>query len=68
MKLLAQIVMQFIGESARKLEKRLSEHKSTAGSSKSAITEHVIRSKGHQIDWENVKLLEREPKPSILEL
>ena len=52
----------YIGESGRKLEKRLSEHKSTAGRSKSAIREHVIRSKGHQIDWENVKVLEREPK------
>ena len=52
----------YIGESARKLEKRLSEHKSTAGSSKSAIREHVIRSKGHQIDWESVKVLELEPK------
>ncbi|XP_072038213.1 uncharacterized protein [Amphiura filiformis] len=46
----------YIGESARKLEKRLSEHK--AGSSKSAVREHVVRSKGHQIDWENVKVLE----------
>ena len=52
----------YIGESARKLEKRLSEHKSTAGSSKSAVREHVVRSKGHQIDWENVKVLEREQK------
>ncbi|XP_072041269.1 uncharacterized protein [Amphiura filiformis] len=47
---------------ARKLEKRLSEHKSTAGSSKSAVRDHVVRSKGHQIDWENVKVLEREQK------
>ncbi|XP_072043208.1 uncharacterized protein [Amphiura filiformis] len=50
----------YIGESARKLEKRLSEHKSTAGSSKSAVREHVVRFKGHQIDWGNVKVLERE--------
>jgi len=53
---------KYIGESARKLEKRLNEHKSSAGSSKSAVREHVVRSKGHQIDWDNVKLLEREPK------
>ena len=45
----------YVGESARKLEKRLSEHKSHAGSSKSAIREHVIMSKGYQIDWENIK-------------
>ncbi|XP_072023064.1 uncharacterized protein [Amphiura filiformis] len=47
---------------ARKLEKRLSEHKSTAGSSKSAVRDHVVRSKGHQIDWENVKVLEKKQK------
>ena len=37
-------------------------HKSTAGSSKFAIREHTMRSKAHQIDRENVKVLEREPK------
>ncbi|XP_072048674.1 uncharacterized protein [Amphiura filiformis] len=42
----------YIGESGRKLEKRLTEHKSKAASSKSAIKEHIDRSKGHQIDWE----------------
>ena len=52
----------YIGESGRKLEKRLTEHKSKAASSKSAIKEHIDRSKGHQIDWENVKVLERESK------
>ena len=51
----------YIGESARNLQKRLSKHKSTAGSS-NAIREHVIRSKVHQIDWENIKVLEWEPK------
>ena len=40
----------YIGDSVRKLEKRLRVHKSTAGSSKSATREHVIKSKGHQID------------------
>ena len=52
----------YIGESGRKLEKRLAEHKSKAASSKSAIREHIECSKGHNIDWENVKVLEREPK------
>ena len=52
----------YIGESGRKLEKRLAEHKSKAATSKSAIREHVEHSKGHNIDWENVKVLEREPK------
>ena len=52
----------YIGESGRKLEKRLAEHKSKAASSKSAIREHIERSKGHNIDWDNVKVLEREPK------
>ena len=41
----------YIGESGRKLEKRLTEHKSKAASSKLAIREHVERSKGHNIDW-----------------
>ena len=51
-----------IGESGRKLEKRLAEHKSEATSSKSAIREKAERSKGHNINWENVKVLEREPR------
>ena len=52
----------YIGESGRNLEKRLEEHKSKAASFKSVITEHDERSKGHNIDWENVKVLEREPR------
>jgi len=52
---------QYIGESGRKLEKRITEHKSKAASSKSAIREHVVNS-GHQIDWDNIKVLDREPK------
>jgi len=53
---------KYNGEFARNLKKRLNERKSSAGSSKSAVREHVVRSKGHQIDWDNLKLLEREPK------
>ena len=45
----------YIGESGLKLEKRLAEHKSRVASSKSAISEHVECSKGHNIDWENEK-------------
>ena len=53
----------YIGETGRKLEKRLSEHKSRAVGSKSAVNEHVTRSNNtHQIDWDNVKVLEKEPK------
>ena len=52
----------YIGESGRKLGKRLSEHKSSAASSKSAVREHVVRSGGHDIDWTGVKVLERESK------
>ena len=52
----------YIGESGRKLGKRLSEHKSGAASSKSAVREHVVRSGGHDIDWTGVKALERESK------
>ena len=43
-------------------KKRLAEHKSKALRSKSAIREDVERSKGHNIDWQNVKVLEKEPK------
>ncbi|XP_072041346.1 uncharacterized protein [Amphiura filiformis] len=35
----------YIGETGRKLEKRLSEHKSKAAGSKSAVHEHISRSK-----------------------
>ena len=51
-----------IGESGHKLEEGLAEHKSKAASSKSAIRERVERGKGHNIDWENVKVLERNQK------
>ena len=49
-------------ESGKKLGKRLSEHKSSAASSKSAVREHVVRSSDHNIDWTGVKVLERESK------
>ena len=39
----------YIGESGRKLEKRLAEHKSKAASSKSAIRKHIESSNGHNI-------------------
>ena len=47
-----------------KLRKRLSEHKSSAVITKSAVREHVVRSGGHDIDWTGVKVkvLERESK------
>ena len=51
-----------IGESGSKLGKRLSEHKSSTASSKSAVSEHVVLSGGHDIDWTGVKVLERESK------
>ncbi len=50
-----------VGESDRKLEKILDEHKSKAASSRSAIKEHIGCNERHQIAWENVKGLEREP-------
>ncbi len=52
----------YVGKSGRKLEKRLNEHKSKAASSNSAIKEHIDRSRGHQIAWDNVMVLKREPK------
>ena len=42
----------------QKAREKLRKHKSTTGSSKSAIIEHVIRSKG----YEKVRVLEQEPK------
>ena len=45
----------YIGESGTKLGKRLSEHKSSAASSKPAVRDHVVRSGGHDIDWTGVK-------------
>ena len=52
-----------IGKIGRKLENRLSEHKLRAAGSKSAVNEHVTRSNNtHQIDWANVKVLEKESK------
>ena len=44
------------------LGKRLSDHKSSAASSISAVREHVVRSGGHEIDWTGVKVLEKELK------
>ncbi len=53
----------YIGESSRRLEKRQAEHKSKTDGNKSAVQEHVHRSKNsHKIDWENVKLLEKETR------
>lgn len=45
-----------------KLAKHLSEHKSSAVTSKSAVREHVVQSGGHTIDWIGLKVLERESK------
>ena len=45
-----------------KHEKRPAEHKTNEARSKPAIREHFERSKEHSIDWENVKVLEREPR------
>ena len=39
--------------------KLLSEHKSSAASSKSAVNEHVVRSGGHDIDWTGVKVFRK---------
>ena len=67
----------YIGETGRRLEIRIGEHKKEAmpfeirqqtratkikaarEQQKSAITDHVISS-GHLIDWDNVKVLDRE--------
>ena len=49
----------YIRETGRKLEN----HKSRAAESKSVVNEHVTRSNNaHQIDWDNVKVLEKETK------
>ena len=53
----------YIGESSRKLEKRLAEHKSQSAGNKSAVHEYEKGSKNtHKIDWENVKVLEKETR------
>ena len=59
---LKTVTHPIFGESGSKLEKRLSELKSSAASSKSAVREHVVWSGGHDIDWTGVKVLERESK------
>ena len=46
----------YIGETGRSLRKRIEEHKKTTSS---AIHEHY-NTTGHQIDWDNVKILGRE--------
>ena len=49
-------------ELAENWKKRLSEHKSRVAGSKSAVNEHVTRSKNtHQIDWDIINVLEKEP-------
>ncbi|KAL9952415.1 hypothetical protein ACROYT_G039665, partial [Oculina patagonica] len=46
----------YIGETARTLEKRLGEHQKQATS---AIQEHQSQA-NHQIDWDGVKILDKE--------
>ena len=38
------------------------EHKSSAACSKSAVRKHVVRRRGHEIDWTGVKVFKRESK------
>ena len=61
---LVNIVTPFTLERlAENWKKWLSEHESRAAGSKSAVNEHVTRSNNtHQIDWDIVKVLEKEPK------
>ena len=52
----------YIGQTGRQLGQRLKEHKSTAPSrTPSAVTEHSTDSR-HSIDWDNVKVLDREDR------
>ena len=48
----------YIGETGRKLKLRLREHKSTAPSANSPVSAHT--KSGHNIDWEGVKVLEKD--------
>ena len=47
---------EYIGETSRPLGKRIDEHRRLTSS---AIREHMDTT-GHTIDWQNVKILERE--------
>ena len=46
----------YIGETARQLGTRIEEHKKIASS---AIHEHIERT-GHRIDWDNIKIIDKE--------
>ena len=49
----------YIGETARVLKKRVSEHKRTEGGKRTAVGDHQAEKK-HQIDWDNLKIVGRE--------
>lgn len=52
----------YIGETSRQLGTRLKEHKKslTTGTLTSAVSEHS-QNKGHEIDWDAVRIVEQEP-------
>ena len=50
----------YIGETGRKLKCRLKEHKSIAPSATSQVSAHA--KSGHSIDWDAVKILEKDSR------
>ena len=59
MRLLAQIVTKFIQAS---LTGSLSKDSANTNPPLHGSAKSDIKEQGHQIDWENIKVLEREPK------
>lgn len=50
----------YVGQTKRKLYTRINEHKKLQPSNITAVSEHVMDS-NHIIDWENVKIVDKEP-------
>ena len=57
-----QCLESYIGETERSLKKRFQEHKRPSSTS-SEVSKHIhIESPGHQVDIEEVQILDREPR------
>jgi len=59
---------EYIGRTERILQYRINEHKSKAASNKSATKKHTDKYPGHQMDYDNVEIIDHADNPTKLDV